>query len=260
MHASLGNPYTPIEVDLQICPRINDDLLIDVSHPLWKRLQAAGARLSGDTSVYPVQFGEEVGNITYRVRHAFQYAGDCDLGGYTLLAAIKAGDAHPFWREVGLPGVPYLWGSAAIVYYLAEQSDGSPIARVLLGKKLPKSLMVPATFANTLTPPAGIVDFGDFEDCLSLEDALIKAAMRECHEETGLDLENLGQLQGIRTFREEVRCKQQAFVFFQLDAPAEIPGGTEPELIECDFYENIAISREGVQGFTLLSDLLPKRQ
>jgi 8-oxo-dGTP pyrophosphatase MutT (NUDIX family) len=223
-------PYIPLQIDMKQPYTVEDDLVINPSHALWKRMEKTGAVLKGDRNLFPVQFGNKVGSITYNVRRPYTEGGAINLGEHTLLDAIKKGDEHPFWGSVGLSGVPYLWGTAAIVY--RKTDDG---LEVLLGVKQFRTKSVTAVYAGQLTPPAGIVEFEDFDTSSSLSDALINGALRELFEETGLMLAT-ANVEDVSTFIDVGRCKQQAFVMIELPAKAPRPDTVSPELTEIGFY------------------------
>lgn len=207
------------------------DTVITPAHPLWKRLEGQ-ALLKGDDHLFPVHFSSgDVWKIEYRVRHGYTRASACDLGGFTLLDAFLAGDSHPFWRSVGLPGVPMLWGASSIVTWRD---------RVLLGLKKPG-----LQFGGLLTPPgSGIVDVQDFEQGGTLRDILIRAALRELKEETNERLIlSPAQVSHFETTVEQARCKWQAFVHIQLDELPELPEYGDYD--EFEYLRFMGFSSEG---------------
>jgi 8-oxo-dGTP pyrophosphatase MutT (NUDIX family) len=199
--------------------------LIDASHLLWQRLEKVGAELKGTQDQFPVYFSNgEIWQIEYRVRKGYTAAGACDLGAFTLLNAVKRGDGHPFWKSVGLPGVPMFWGASSIV---------TCKGKLLLGlKKEGKQ------FGGQITPPAGIVEQKDFDAGGTLEDVLIRAALRELREETnGIVTAKPEQVTKVETFVEEARCKQQAFVYVELNDLPDLPeDGIYDEFEHMGFY------------------------
>jgi 8-oxo-dGTP pyrophosphatase MutT (NUDIX family) len=249
--------YKSLTIDLT--SSLNTSQIITIQHPLWKRLEKHGVKLvpNADEQLKPALFGDQVWAIAYNIRRAFTASGQTDLGGFTLSEAIDAGDEHPFWQEVDLPGVPMLWGAAVIPYYL--ENDGY---RILLGvKALNTDHGVKAIYAGELTPPAGIVDIIDFAKASTIEEALACAGLRELEEETGIPLTySRNYVERLHIFSDIERCKQQSFIMVKFPNLASVPGGTELELLDLKFYSlkeisEYQLSAEGEQGISLLPSI-----
>lgn len=227
--------YLPLNINLDMEVAIDERLLVDQAHPLWQRLMAAGAKPVGDDRLAAMQVRDRIGRIPYCVRRGLIESADLQIDpSVTLLDALLAGDMHPFWRQVGLDGVPYLWGAATVIY--TRTADG---VLLLLGEKLGQTDHgLPATFGGLWSSPSGIVETDDFVHFPCLRDGLIYAAIREMNSETSLEglyvgdsrlnVQHHGHECAVRcevgVFIEMARCKPQAFVIFQVDPSLLLDG------------------------------------
>jgi len=231
--------FVPLDVDLNTTFTLDDRPHITQEHPLWRRLKQAGAELKGNQNTFPAHFlptdgrPSTVGIIDYHVRRPFTESGNRQVGmDYSLLDAVRAGDSHPFWAEVNLPGVPYFWGAAAIVY---RQNTAGRV-EMLCGVKLPRTKAVQAVYANQLVNPAGMVETEDFDIAENLGQVFVKAALRELYEETGLNL-NQTHVAAVETYLDLKRCKQQSYVLCPMPERSSPLDEISPELKEIGFYD-----------------------
>jgi hypothetical protein len=266
------NMYEKLEVDLDMKVRIDPNFVIDERHPLWTKLESLGAKLKGNRNEFPVQVQDKVGLIPYNVRRGILEAGDLLIEDHsiTVVDAILQGNKNPVWSEVGLDGVPLLWGSAAIVYTRINN-----IVRVLLGQKQAGTGVIVNTYANQFTPPAGIVELEDFSLFPCLREALINGALRELSYETtlthtydgtnisiGTEHESFNVECEIYVFVETERCKPQAFVLLELKQESDVKPGMEKEFEGLGFnsFEDVkdkVLSIEAMQAFRLLNPDTP---
>lgn len=242
--------YEKLELNLEKpITDARDELVYDDKSLLWERLVEAGAEPVGDASPFPALFeGEDeylLGRTGYKWRRAFTEAGDCGLGGFTLLEAVQAGAEHPFWDEVNLPGPPMFWGAAAVVY--------TPAGFVLGKKKEETPEGVDAVFGGTNTIPAGIVGFEDLKPGRTLEEALTLASLRELEEEAELELQPDEFTRG-EIFLEWKRAKQQWFGIFELDYTPDLPTSVPGKGLEFGSVGYTEFSYEAACGVDLVKN------
>lgn len=198
--------YRPIDyLSLQLSRVLEGGRVHTVNSPLGKQFIDAGAEIKGNENLFPGIFvNGRVHLFTYQLRRLCTVHADTTMPFNDERYEDCIGAHKDFWEYVGLPGAPWFWGSAAVVY---TQSG-----KVLLGYKSAKR----NTYGGTLTPPAGIVDINDFSLHKIVEDTLKSVSLRELFEETGFDTSMFSYV-GIEPHWDIQRRKPQAFVLWKAD-------------------------------------------